>query len=145
MQRRLRALERRARYPGSRRVREAASVAASTGTTVIPLTLNIDQGSWIINAGCNLVYTPTNNAQESANVSLNAYDQISGEPLDQPGPPARWIMRGTAGAGVTQPFTLFGHGHYGGPARIELRVILGASGTAHPVKIENICLQASPM
>ena len=144
LDRRIRALERRSRSPGAMRVVEADTVSTTTGTSGAYLSLRLDRGSWMILGGLNLVYYPLNRATEGATVTIKVYDDESGSPLPAIGPPGRWTMQGVASTLVIQSFTLFGHGHFDAPVRLDLHVVVDASGVAHGVAIENLCLQASP-
>lgn len=142
--RRLRALERRSRYPGAMQVVEADSVGGSTNGVITVASLNVGRGAWVINAACNVDLGPTG-THETAVLSVHAHLQSTGAILDPPqvGPPAVFSMPFTAAADVVVPLRVFGHSRWDEPVRLDMEVALLASST-HAVTVTDICLHATP-
>jgi hypothetical protein len=143
--RRLRALERRSRYPGSRGIAEADTITVATNQTVGVLSLFVDRGSWIVDAGCNIVYASTG-TYEAATLTLVPYAPKTEEQYEESvGPPAMFAMPFASGSVVTIPLTVFGHGAWSDPTRLDLEVTLASTPSTHDVEIVHLCIQATPI
>ena len=143
VERRLRFLARRTRYPSVSRSTSLDQIDVNTGSTAVYLSLTVDRGGWLILASLNIFFEAGTNGEESATMTVFAYAEESGDLLA-----TVTLVRWRRDGGITdirEQMSNFAHYRAEERTRFDLQVSVATVGPSLQAELHNLQLIAVPL
>jgi hypothetical protein len=143
VERRLRFLSRRVRYPSATRTAELDLANTTTGVSAVYLSIVVDPGMWFVAAAGNVNFESGTNGEESGTLTVTAYSALTGASLGVVMQPQS--RRDGGITDVRMALASFDVLHADERVRLDLTVSSGTVGAAKAVQLANLRIYAIPL